>query len=198
MPAVYVAAGSNVEPERNLRRALAELRREYPGLGVSPAYRNPAFGFEGADFINLVVGFDTDQPLRDVVHKLHAIEERCGRPRQAPKWAPRAMDLDILLYGDELIDEPGLRVPRADLLTKAYMLRPAADLAPGLRHPTAGRTLQELWQAFDRSGLRMDPVSVRRPDRSKACQSSCRVRPAELWQAFDRSGLRMDPVSVLD
>ncbi len=158
MPAVYVACGSNVEPEKNLRGALTELRREYPDLGVSPAYRNPAFGFDGADFINLVVGFATDQPLRDIIRKLHAIEERCGRPRLAPKWAPRAMDLDILLYGDQVIDEPGLKVPRADLLTKPYMLRPAADLAPSLKHPTAGLTLRQLWQAFDQSDLRMVEV----------------------------------------
>jgi 2-amino-4-hydroxy-6-hydroxymethyldihydropteridine diphosphokinase len=160
MPAVYVAAGSNIDPERNLGRALTELRREFPGLRASAAYRNPAFGFQGDDFINLVVGFETDAPLAEVIRRLHAIEELCGRPRQAPKWAPRAMDLDILLYGDQVIDDPGLRVPRADLTSKAYMLRPAAELAPDVMHPTLKRTLRELWQAFDKTGVRMDPVPV--------------------------------------
>jgi 2-amino-4-hydroxy-6-hydroxymethyldihydropteridine diphosphokinase len=158
MPGIYVAAGSNIEPEKNLRRALTELRREFPGLRTSPAYLNPAFGFEGADFINLVVGFDSDKPVHDVIQTLHRVEEACGRPRPAPKWAPRSMDLDILLYGNAVIDEPGLRVPRADLTTKAYMLRPAADLAPEVIHPILGQSLGELWKAFDSSGLRMQVV----------------------------------------
>ena len=159
MPGVFVAAGSNIEPERNLRQALAELRRLYPGLRVSPAYRNPPFGFEGADFINLVVVFETDDTLEEVVRKLRQIEERCGRPRNAPKWSARAMDLDILLYGDLVLETPELRLPRADLVRRAYMLRPAADLAPGLRHPTLGQTLAQLWQAFDKTDLRMETVT---------------------------------------
>jgi 2-amino-4-hydroxy-6-hydroxymethyldihydropteridine diphosphokinase len=160
MPAVYVAAGSNVDSARNLKLALAELERQFPGLRSSPAYRNPPFGFEGEDFINLVVVFDTQESIDAVVAKLHRIEELCGRPRSAPKWAPRAMDLDILLYGDEVLEEPGLRVPRADLSRKAYMLRPAADLAPDLRHPTLGTSLGELWLAFDKTGVRMQQVEL--------------------------------------
>lgn len=160
MPAVYVAAGSNIEPEKNLRHALSELGHEFAGLRTSPAYRNPAFGFEGDDFINLVVGFDSTQAVRDVIRTLHRVEEACGRPRLAPKWAPRSMDLDILLYGDAVIDEPDLRVPRADLTTKAYMLRPAADLAPQVMHPILGLSLGELWKAFDTTGLRMQVVEL--------------------------------------
>ena len=160
MAAVYVAAGSNIEPQRNLERALAEMRREFPALRTSPAYRNPAVGFEGADFINLVVGFDTELPLKELTARLHAIEELCGRPSMAPKWAPRSMDLDILLYGDTVLDEPGLLVPRADLVRRAYMLRPAADLAPDLKHPTLGATLIELWRAFDKTGVQMHEVRL--------------------------------------
>ena len=70
------------------------------------------------------------------------------------------MDLDILLYGDCVLDEPGLRVPRADLTRKAYMLRPAAELAPDVRHPTLGDTLGDLWQSFDKTGVRMEPVAL--------------------------------------
>jgi 2-amino-4-hydroxy-6-hydroxymethyldihydropteridine diphosphokinase len=160
MPEVLVAAGSNVEPERNLHQALAGLRRLFPGLKTSPAYRNPPFGFEGADFINLVVAFETDDALEEVVRKLRGIEELCGRPRNAPKWSPRAMDLDILLYGDRVLETPELRLPRADLVRRAYMLRPAAELVPGFTHPTLGLTLAELWQAFDKSGLRMETVTL--------------------------------------
>src|SRR2546429_618289 len=128
MPEVYVAAGSNVEPEHNLALAVSQLEREFPTVRFSPWYRNRAAGFEGDDFINLVAGFTTDLPLREVVARLHAIEAQCGRPRDAPRWAPRSMDLDVLLYGDLVCDEPRLKLPRPDLLRRAYMLGPLAAL----------------------------------------------------------------------
>jgi 2-amino-4-hydroxy-6-hydroxymethyldihydropteridine diphosphokinase len=145
---VLVAAGSNVEPHANLRRALDALTRHYPALVRSTAYRNRAVGFEGEDFINLVVGFDTDDDVRTVLEHLHEAEALCGRARNAPKWAPRSMDLDILLYGDRICDEPGLVLPRPDLLRRAYMLGPAAEIAPGTVHPTLGVTLADLWRNF--------------------------------------------------
>jgi 2-amino-4-hydroxy-6-hydroxymethyldihydropteridine diphosphokinase len=157
---VYVAAGSNVEPIANLRRALDELESTFPRLRVSPVYRNRAVGFEGDDFVNLVVGFETDLPLPAVLGRLHAIEMSCGRARDAPKWAPRTMDLDVLLYGPAVIDEPGLRIPRPDLVRRAYMLLPAAELAPEVRHPTLGKTLRELWLEFEQPSHAMTPVDL--------------------------------------
>ncbi|MBS0367457.1 MAG: 2-amino-4-hydroxy-6-hydroxymethyldihydropteridine diphosphokinase [Proteobacteria bacterium] len=149
MPRVYVAAGSNIEPRRHLAQALQALAREFPGLSTSEWYRNRAVGFEGEDFINLVAGFDTATPVHEVLARLHAIETLCGRPRAAPRWAPRSMDLDVLLYGDLVCDEPGLKLPRPDLVKRAYMLGPLAELAPQAMHPTLRRTVGELWAAFD-------------------------------------------------
>ncbi len=167
MPQVYVAAGSNVEPERHLARAVAELERAFGPLVVSPWYRNTAAGFEGDDFINFAVQFATDLPARDVLARLHRIEEACGRPRSAPKWAPRTMDLDILLYGAQVSEEPRLVLPRPDLLRRAYMLGPLADIAPNLVHPTAGATIGELWQGFDRQAHPL--VRVPSPITSPRC-----------------------------
>jgi 2-amino-4-hydroxy-6-hydroxymethyldihydropteridine diphosphokinase len=158
VPAVYVAAGSNVAPERNLARAVAELARVFPGARFSPWYRNRAVGFEGDDFINLVAGFDTVLPVREVLTQLQAIELWCGRPREAPRWAPRSMDLDVLLYGDLICDEPGLRLPRPDLLKRAYMLGPLAALAPQVVHPSAHLTIAELWGRFDRAAHPLEAV----------------------------------------
>jgi len=145
---VLVAAGSNVEPLVNLRRALDALAAHYPALRRSTAYRNRAVGFEGEDFINLVVGFDTGDDVRTVMDHLHEAETLCGRARHAPKWAPRSMDLDILLFGDRVCDEPGLVLPRPDLVRRAYMLGPAAEIAPDIVHPTLRLTLAELWRSF--------------------------------------------------
>jgi 2-amino-4-hydroxy-6-hydroxymethyldihydropteridine diphosphokinase len=70
------------------------------------------------------------------------------------------MDLDLLLYGDEVCDEPGLVLPRGDLVRRPYMLGPMADLAPQVRHPTLGLTLGELWQRFDRAAHAMQRVEL--------------------------------------
>lgn len=158
MPAVYVAAGSNVDAERRLEQAVGALEQSFPGARFSPWYRNRAVGFEGEDFVNLVAGFDTELPVHAVLERLHAIEAACGRERHAPRWAPRSMDLDILLYGDEVRDEPGLTLPRPDLLRRAYMLGPLAALAPATVHPTAHATIGALWQRFDRDAHPLERV----------------------------------------
>ena len=166
MPAVYVGAGSNVAPEPNMARAVEELRSAFPGARFSPWYRNRAAGFAGEDFINLVTGFDTALPPHAVLAKLHAIETLCGRPRDAPRWAPRSMDLDVLLYGDLVCEEAGLRLPRPDLLKRAYMLGPLAALAPEVVHPTAGVTVGELWRRFDQSSHPLELVAPASPGKS--------------------------------
>jgi 2-amino-4-hydroxy-6-hydroxymethyldihydropteridine diphosphokinase len=164
MPEVFVAAGSNVEPRSHLRRALALMRESWPGLRVSSAYANKSVGFEGDDFINLVAGFATTEPLAAVLARLHAIEAACGRPREAPKWAPRTMDLDVLLYGDAVGEFPGAVLPRPDLLRRPYMLGPLAEIAPDLVHPVAGRRIAELWPELDRAGHEMVRVSLEGDD----------------------------------
>jgi 2-amino-4-hydroxy-6-hydroxymethyldihydropteridine diphosphokinase len=156
--AVFVAAGSNVEPVANLRRALGELARRYPRLRCSRAYRNRAVGFEGDDFVNLVLTFDTDDDVHEVIDHLRAAEAACGRAPNAPKWAPRAMDLDMLLYGALVCEEPGLVLPRPDLVRRAYMLGPMAEIAPGRVHPVLGATMADLWSAFDRGAHELQPV----------------------------------------
>ncbi len=157
---VFVAAGSNLEPEKNLARACAEIRHTWPDTVCSRAYRNAAVGFEGPDFINLVVGFSAAQPLDSVIARLRAIETQCGRPRYAPKWASRTMDLDVLLFGDLVAKTTEYTLPRPDLLKRPYMLGPLAEIAPEVVHPIAGQTIGELWAAFDRDGHAMSPVDL--------------------------------------
>jgi 2-amino-4-hydroxy-6-hydroxymethyldihydropteridine diphosphokinase len=160
MTGVYVAAGSNVDARRNIRLALATLRRTFPGLRVSRVYQNAAVGFAGDDFINLVVGFETDLSLMDLVSELRRIEALCGRARDAPKWAPRSMDLDILLYGDLVAVTPEATLPRPDLLRRPYMLGPLADIAPSVQHPLARRSIGDLWQDFDRDAHSMTRIDL--------------------------------------
>lgn len=160
MPAVFVAAGSNVAAEANLRTALDVLHRHFAPLTVSRTFRNAAVGFSGDDFLNLVVGFDTAHDVDAVLGRLHEAEAACGRERHAPKWAPRTMDLDLLLYGDLVCERPGLVLPRPDLVRRPYMLGPLAEIAPGLRHPALGLTIGELWQSFDARSHAMQPLEL--------------------------------------
>jgi 2-amino-4-hydroxy-6-hydroxymethyldihydropteridine diphosphokinase len=160
---VFVAAGSNLEPEANLARACREIAHSWPDALFSRAYRNKAVGFEGPEFINLVVGFSTAQPLDAVIARLHAIETQCGRPRYAPKWASRTMDLDVLLYGDRVEKTTEYTLPRPDLLKRPYMLGPMAEIAPEIVHPTAQRTIGDLWKEFDRDGHELAQVALELP-----------------------------------
>jgi 2-amino-4-hydroxy-6-hydroxymethyldihydropteridine diphosphokinase len=160
---VFVAAGSNVEPEKNLERACAEIAHTWPDAHFSRAWRNAAVGFEGPDFINLVVGFSAAQPLHFVIEKLRGIETNCGRPRYAPKWASRTMDLDVLLFGDRVEKTTDYTLPRPDLLKRPYMLGPLAEIAPDFVHPTEHKTIGELWADFDRDGHQMQEVKITVP-----------------------------------
>jgi 2-amino-4-hydroxy-6-hydroxymethyldihydropteridine diphosphokinase len=167
MADVYVAAGSNVEPEKNLARALEELEEKFGALAISPAYRNPAVGFAGEDFNKIVVGFRTADTPGQVKEKLERVETNCGRPRDAPKWAPRTMDLDMLMYDQLVSDVPGLILPRPDLLRRTFMLKPLADLAPGLMHPTQQRTIGELWAQFPATDQSFVAVTIPRSGRHR-------------------------------
>jgi 2-amino-4-hydroxy-6-hydroxymethyldihydropteridine diphosphokinase len=163
VPQVFVAAGSNVAPHEHMALATRELARAFPDARFSPWYQNAAAGFEGSDFINLAAAFETELAVDELLAVLRAIEAVCGRPREAPRWAPRTMDLDVLLYGDLVCRRPDLTLPRPDLLKRAYMLGPLADVAPDLVHPSAGVTIGELWRRFDQAAhplVRVAPATT--------------------------------------
>jgi 2-amino-4-hydroxy-6-hydroxymethyldihydropteridine diphosphokinase len=158
---VFVSVGSNVEPAQNLRWGLEQMARRFGALRVSPIFRNAPFGFEGDDFYNLVVGFDTAETPRAVSEALDAMENQCGRNRSGERYGPRTLDLDLLLHGSTVMDEPGLVLPRPDLLRYAFMLGPLAALAGDRRHPRTGEAFATLWSRFDQASHPL--VEVRLP-----------------------------------
>lgn len=148
MARAYLSLGSNVEPQRYLPAAIAALRERFGDIMVSPAYRSRSVGFDGADFVNLAVGLDTDLSPQALNDWLHALEDRHGRRRDVPRYADRTLDIDIVLYDALVIDGPGhLQIPRNEL-QHAFVLRPLADIAPQVRHPRNGMSMAELWAAF--------------------------------------------------
>jgi 2-amino-4-hydroxy-6-hydroxymethyldihydropteridine diphosphokinase len=160
VPQVYVAGGSNIAAERNIASAARALRRDFPGARFSSCYANAAVGFAGDDFINFVVELPTALTLDEVIARLQRIESDCGRPRNAPRWAARSMDLDVLLYDDLVLQSAQMTLPRPDLLKRPYMLGPLAQIAPQIVHPVAKRSIGELWQAFDRDAHTLRRVAL--------------------------------------
>lgn len=153
---VYVGVGSNIEPERELPAGVAALREAFGDLCVSSVYRSPAFGFEGDDFLNVVVAFRTRLDADAVEQRLDAIETGGNRPPSAGRFAPRALDCDLLLYGGCV--DASRRLPRDDVLRYSFVLGPLAEIAPGLRHPLDGLPMATHWH--ERPDPRLERVSA--------------------------------------
>jgi 2-amino-4-hydroxy-6-hydroxymethyldihydropteridine diphosphokinase len=160
MSQVFVAIGSNLDPTTRVPQAARALKRSFADVRFSNCYSNPAFGFRGPDFVNAVAGFVTTLPIPALLQSLREIEQQCGRAATDPKWEPRAMDLDLLLYGDEVGTGPGYTLPRPDLLKRIYMLGPLAQLAPDLIYPPSGPSIAQLWQRFPRDGHSLVPLEL--------------------------------------
>ncbi|HET7569570.1 MAG TPA: 2-amino-4-hydroxy-6-hydroxymethyldihydropteridine diphosphokinase [Gammaproteobacteria bacterium] len=149
MADVFIGVGSNVEPARHVQMGLDAMGKRFGPLRISTIWRSRAVGFHGNDFYNLVVAFTTDLEIHALDAELDAIEAACGRDRSAPRFAPRTLDLDLLLYDDVVLDEPGLTIPRGEILEYAFVLRPLAELAGERRHPLTGLTFAEHWRRFE-------------------------------------------------
>lgn len=158
MARVYISIGSNIEAEKHVRVAVAELREHYGEVALSPVYESEAVGFEGDNFLNLVAGLETAEDVHAVSDVLHGIEDRHGRRRDGPRFSARTLDLDLLLYDDLVLDEPGLQIPRDEITRNAFVLRPLADLAPRCVHPLNQRTMAELWRDYDQASQVLWPV----------------------------------------
>ncbi len=157
---VYVGLGSNVDRETRLRQAVDALRARFGALGLSPVYNSAAVGFDGFDFLNLVAGFDTELEVEQVAAVFREIENQLGRDRSLPKFSSRSIDLDILTYGDTVLDLPGIRIPRPEILENAFVLKPLQDLAPDTLHPERGETYAVLWQRMAPTAPRLDLFPV--------------------------------------
>lgn len=157
---VYVSLGSNLNRETKIRQAVAMLREHFGRIELSPVYDSAAVGFDGSNFLNLVAGFDTELGIEDVALIFRDIEDRLGRDRTLPKFASRPIDLDILVYDDLVLDIPGIRIPRPEILQNAFVLKPLQDIAPDSLHPEKGESYAALWQQMAVSAPRLELVTL--------------------------------------
>ncbi len=153
MGKAYLSLGSNLDPERNLRSAIAALHERFGDLSLSPVYRTTAIGFDGPDFLNAAAVIESDLDPQTLNDWLHALEDAHGRDRSGPRFGDRPLDIDIVFYDDRILSGPGnpgsgpgqvLRIPRPEL-RHAFVLKPLTDIAAAFVDPATGKTLAELW-----------------------------------------------------
>lgn len=159
MPKAFVSIGSNVEKDVHVPQVLRELTALFGALTVSSVYETAAVGFEGEVFYNLVVSFDTDLDVDALSTVLSELEHRHGRRRDAQKFAPRTMDLDLMLLGDIVHQDHKPFLPRDEITRYAFMLEPLAEIAPDLCDPLSGQRYADLWTKFDKTGLEQRRVT---------------------------------------
>jgi 2-amino-4-hydroxy-6-hydroxymethyldihydropteridine diphosphokinase len=158
MGKAYLSLGSNREPERHLREAIAALRRHFGGIALSSVYRTRAVGFDGGDFLNAAAIIDTSLDPFALNEWLHALEDMHGRDRSGPRFGDRTLDIDIVLFDDLMLEGEGnLQIPRAEL-KHAFVLRPLAEIAPHTVVPGTGHTLAELWELHPDRNAVMEQV----------------------------------------
>lgn len=163
MQRCFIALGSNqADPAAQVTLAFDELQKLPQSclLARSSLYRSAPLGPQDQPaFINAVALLETALPPETLLDYLQEIEQRSGRVRKAERWGPRILDLDILLYGDRIIDTPRLQVPHYHMHARSFVLYPLAELAADLRMPD-GTALQQLLDACPSTDLERLPGAV--------------------------------------
>jgi len=146
---VYLSLGSNLEDrEGNLRSAIQKLGEFGKVLAVSSFYETEPVEVTGQPwFVNCAVAFETEKMPRQLLGALLALEQSMGRRRSKAK-TPRTIDIDVLLFGNAIVDTNGLTIPHPALHQRRFVLEPLAEIAPEVRHPVLKRTMRELRDAL--------------------------------------------------
>ena len=160
MVRAYVAVGSNIDPAANVRMAIQSLAKQAHLTGISKVYPTAALGRPGhpqesqPPYYKFVAEIETDvPPLRLKQVLLRAIENSLGRVRSADKFAARTIDLDLIAYGDWVVDEEGLKLPDPEILVRPFLAIPLFELAPDLVLAGSGRPIAEVAAGMERGGM---------------------------------------------
>lgn len=160
---VFLGLGTNVgDRHQNLKQAIHSLQNK-PGVEISelsPVYETAPWGItEQPDFLNMVVMGHTSLEPVPLLHHIKEIEREMGR-KEAVRWGPRLIDIDILFYGDELVETEEVEIPHPRFEDRVFVLAPMADLAPNWQDPRSGKTMRQLLEATGREGSRRLPLPL--------------------------------------
>ena len=143
MHQVFVSIGSNIDPEENIEIVKGFLNKLFD-CEYSSFYKTNAEGFDGNDFINFVVGFETNLLASELQKRLKQIEQKMGRTENQKGMSNRVIDLDMILYGDHIFQEDDLDIPSKDIEDYLFVLEPLAEIAGELLHPVSKTPFSEL------------------------------------------------------
>ena len=161
MAKIYISIGSNIDAEKNIRLSIHALQDHYGKLILSSVYESEAVGFDGDNFLNLVASVKTEEDVHSVAETLRKIEDEHGRDRSSPRFSPRTVDLDLLLYDDLILKEKGLDIPRDEITKNAFVLLPLEEIAPQLIHPVSGKTMCDHWMGFDKDSQKLWAINFK-------------------------------------
>ncbi len=150
MTYITLSIGSNIEREKNVRYAIHEIAARYGEINLSPVYETASVGFEGPPFLNLALGFHSEDGLLQILEYLRGIESDVGRVRGRKSFDNRLLDIDVILFGDQNLRSAGYDIPRYEIEKFAYVLKPLADLHPRMLHPVTGKTCHRMWREFSK------------------------------------------------
>lgn len=155
MAVAYLGLGANLgDRAATLRRALTLLAESLTVQRVSSLYETEPVGPEQPLFLNATCQIETGLSPRELLALSKEIEQKVGRSPQAERWGPREIDIDILLYANDVIEAPGLTIPHPRMLERAFVLIPLAEIAPDLTYPGRAETIGELAAAIGDEGVR--------------------------------------------
>jgi 2-amino-4-hydroxy-6-hydroxymethyldihydropteridine diphosphokinase len=147
---IYISVGSNVDKEKHTKAGLQGMYQAFGELILSSVFESESVGFEGNNFYNLVIKANTTLSIAQVCFILKQIEQDNKRQRGEQKFAPRTLDLDLLLYDSQVTSQP-VELPRPEVLYNAFVLKPLAEIAAYEIHPIVKKNYASLWQTYDKS-----------------------------------------------
>ena len=144
MSLVFFSLGSNIEPSKNLSNARIELSKHFSLKKYSSTYKSPSAGFDGADFLNEVLCFETDLEVSEVLKITKNIEKNMGREKSPKKYSDRNIDIDLILYDSFVGEVESKKLPHADIENYNFVLIPLKEIAGEMIHPSLGISMKEL------------------------------------------------------
>jgi len=148
---VFLSLGSNIDPEENLKYACGELKKSFGNIQISSVYRNKPIGFEGNDFLNMVVKVKSTFNPNEMLGFIRGLEAATGRDIGIGAFDSRTLDIDMLLFGSLVHLEKPFKIPRNDIELYSFVLCPLAEIEPDGIHPITGKTFKDLWESFDQA-----------------------------------------------
>jgi 2-amino-4-hydroxy-6-hydroxymethyldihydropteridine diphosphokinase len=159
---IFLGIGSNINKKLNVKSCLNYFNSSFKYCQISPIYQSHSYGFAGNDFYNLVVEIKSHFDIVSLKKWLVLLEDMHGRDRQQIRYSNRTLDIDILFFNEDILDEGGITIPRPEILTQTYVLKPLVDLVPNMIHPKTGQTLNDHWQKLQKKeSINLNRIKLR-------------------------------------